>query len=293
MTQTTFSKRYLPVVLLFLLSLIWGASFLLIKKGLNVFSPVEVMAIRALIASLILMPLAIKSFKNIPKEKWKYVLVLGIIGNLIPAYLFAKAETEITSAMAGMLNSVTPILTLLLGILFFKAKWVSKQLFGIIIGFLGAVFIIYVSTDDIGVFNWHAVLIIMATLCYAISTNTLNRYFDKSTSVADITVAQLSVIAIPSVFFLLFSDFSTSIQKDGALEAIGYLAILAIMGTIFGMWLFNKIVQVKSAIFAISVTYLIPFAAICFGVLTGELVTIEQFLGVLLIISGVFLINKN
>lgn len=287
------NTSFLPLILLCLLSIIWGSSFILIKQGLRVFSPIEVMAIRVLIASSILSPLAVKSFKNIPKKYWKHIVVLGVIGNLAPAYLFAQAQTQIASSMAGMLNSITPIITLLMGLVFFKGQLVGKQVLGVILGFIGTISIIYfASHGDIGNVNWYALLVVAATFCYAFSTNTLKSHLSKQ-SVADITIAQLSIIGIPAVFILLFSDLPQTFQKEGAWEAFGYLGILAVFGTIIGIWLFNKITQLKSAIFAISVTYFIPFVAILFGVLSGETVQLEQIIGMALIIGGVLLINKS
>lgn len=292
MNTTPKHTTILPLILLILLAFIWGASFFLIKKGLTVFSPIQVMAVRAFIAAMLLLPLAVKAFRNIPRHKWKHIVVLGMIGNLLPAYLFAKAETQVSSSMAGILNALTPIFTLLVGVMLFKLRMVWTQVLGVCIGFIGTAFVVYTGAQgEFGMMNWYAVFVVLATICYSISTNTLKYYFDAQ-AVADVTVAQISVIGLPSFVILLCSDLPTVAQQEGFLEALGYLAILAVFGTIIGMWIFNKITQLKSAVFAISVTYLIPFVAVFIGLINQEQIYLGYWIGLLLIVSGVFFINK-
>ena len=110
---------------------------MLMKEGLTQLSPYQLAALRMLFAGLILLPFAFKALKKIPKEKMGLVLLSGIIGNFIPAFLFCIAETKIDSALAGILNSLTPLFTILVGLFFFKIAANTQKIIGILVGFIG------------------------------------------------------------------------------------------------------------------------------------------------------------
>lgn len=279
----------MPVFFLLLLAIIWGSSFILMKKGLQVFSPLEVAALRMFLAGLVLFPIVAKNLK----KYWRifpYFIIVGVIGNGIPAFLYPLAETKISSGNAGALNALTAIFTLVLGLLFFKTKWSNRKSLGILIGFLGVLPLTLLRADGSFEINYlFALLIVLATICYGFSTNIIK---SKLQEVDSFTVVSISLfcICIPyglSLFGIGF--FQKFKSNDLAWEAFGYIAILALIGTTGALVLFNEVVRIKNAVFAASVTYLIPIVALFWGWLDGETFGFWQIVGLFSILFGVYL----
>ena len=165
-------KPWFQFSILLLLAFVWGSSFILMKVGLKSFTNEQVAGIRMLLASLVLLPYSIRNLKYLKKKDLKSLLIAGFIGSFIPAFLFTKAQTQIDSALAGMLNSMTPVFTLLVGILFHRTKFLLLQALGLIIGLLGAVGLITSGNGlEIGPVNSYALLIVLATCFYGININ--------------------------------------------------------------------------------------------------------------------------
>ena len=287
-------SKSLPVLILILLALIWGSSFILIKRGLDSFTAVQVGTIRVSFACLVMLPIAIKHLRTIYKYNWKKILTLGIVANLMPAILFAVAETGLSSSLAGILNSLSPIFTIIIGTMFFKVQMNKKQILGLIVGFAGSIGLSFIgSSGELGSFNFYALFVILATIFYGIAGNMVKEYFSKISSVALTSLAMFSIGPF-GMAYLLTTDFTYKLQTlDGAWASLGYLFILGAVGTAFALVLFNKLIQITSAVFASTVTYLIPIAAVMWGLIDGEALFLMHFVGMALIILGVYIVNKN
>lgn len=276
------------------LALTWGSSFILMKRGLEVFSSDQVAALRIFIAFLFLSPLLFRHIKKSLLKHWKGYLGMGVIGNLIPAFLFTKAETGISSSLTGALNSLTPLFTLLVGVLLYRERTGWKNVFGIIIGFIGAAGLAMVGKErgmaDELLFIFYVVL---ATVCYALSVNIIKRYLSEVDSLTA-TVWAMMFIGPIAGFYLFSTDFVQRLTTHpDALESMGYTSILAVFGTALSVIVFNTLIKNTNALFASSVTYLIPIVAMGWGIFDNEAVSALHFAWIGLILLGVYLVNKE
>lgn len=281
-------------VLLLTLSLIWGSSFILIKRGLNVFSFEQVAALRLFIAFLFLSFIGRKFYSSIPTKKLLPLFLTGFIGNAIPAFLFAKSGTFLDSGLIGILNVLTPLFTLFIGLLFYGLKVKKENYYGIAIGMIGTIYLLYPEVD---VFNKKAlvysIMVIAATACYGWSTNIIKAHLQELSAV-QITTLTFSFLGPWAGIYLYFSDFGTIMKVNPiAWESLGYIAILAVFGSALSVIVFNKLVQMTGTLFATSCTYLIPVVAILWGVLDKEVINSHHLLGFLIIASGIYLVNKR
>jgi drug/metabolite transporter (DMT)-like permease len=277
------------------LALTWGSSFILIKRSLDFFSSAEVGALRISITFLFLLPFAIPRIKKLSPREWKYLALVGIIGSVLPAFLFAKAQTGIDSSLAGILNSLTPLFTLIISLSFFsyRAKWFNIA--GVLIGLIGAIGLISISGGKGFEFNFqYAVYIIIATICYATNVNVV-KYKLPGTDALTITVMSFFIIGLPLMIYLfLFTDFLYQLTTEPqTFKGLGYMAILSIVGTGLALMAFNKLVKLGSPVFASSVTYLIPVVAVSWGTIDGEKLAVFSFIWMAVIILGIFLVNKK
>ena len=287
------TNRWLPWIILFSLMLTWGSSFILIKRALLAFTGTEVGLLRVVITFLFLLPFAFRYLKTVSRKYFWPLLISGVIGSVIPALLFGIAETRIESGLAGTLNSLTPLFTLLIGLLFFgfKTRWVNVT--GVVVGLAGAAGLMLSSSGGhFGGDFWYAFLVVVASVCYAINVNLVKRYFAGLDSM-QITVMTFFYIGIPTLFYVLFFTRVPVllIKQPEAWQGMGYLAVLSIVGTGLALIAFNKLIKLSSPVFASSVTYVIPIVAIMWGVLDGERFTPVYFFWMALILGGVFLVN--
>lgn len=287
------NNRLYPIFVLIFLSLIWGSSFILIKKGLLAYSPVQVGTLRIFFAFIVLFPIAIKNVKGLLKENWKSFLLLGTISNLAPAILFAIAETNMSSSLAGMLNSLTPVFTIIIGVLFYKVRINMPMAIGLTFGLIGSVILSLVGGGGaLGSFNIYALFVITATILYGISGNLIKTFVGRIDPVTLVSLTMLMVGPI-SLIILLSTDFiSQTINHPDALFSIISIFILGAVGTAFALGLFNELIKTTSAVFASAVTYLIPVAAIAWGIFDNEALFPLHFVGMGIIIFGIFLINR-
>jgi len=286
------SKSF-PILVLIFLSIIWGSSFILIKKGLLAYSPIQIGTLRIIFASLVLLPIALKNIKGNIKPHWKKLLVLGLISNLIPAILFASAEKEMSSSLAGMLNALTPVMTIIVGVLFYKSEINLPITMGLILGFAGSFVLSFVNeTGELASFNFYALFVILATILYGIAGNMIKEYVKIIDPVALVALATL--IPTPLALVILFTtDFTTRVvSHPDALFSLFSIFLLGSLGTAFALTIFNKLIKTTSAVFASSATYLIPIVAIGWGFLDGESLFPLHFAGMGLIIIGIVVLNK-
>jgi len=285
-------KKIWQWIVLLVLSLIWGSSFILMKRGLDAFTNNQVAAFRIFISYLAFLPFAIKHINKLKKENIISLLIVGFIGNAIPAMLFTKAQTRIDSSLAGMLNSLTPMFTLFVGLLFYKSKILLINIAGILLGLIGAIGLVNNGQNILTGDNSYAIFIVVATIFYGISVNEIKF---KLPGMSGIAIASLSFFFIGPFagIYLLFTDYSGAINSGLFLPSLGYISILAIFGSFFAVMLFNTLIKYTSAIFGASVTYFIPIIAIMWGILDGEPFTFNHLLWFMVIIVGVYLVNKQ
>lgn len=282
-------------VFLFVLALIWGSSFILIKKSLLGLTPYQLGALRTIISGLFLFSVGLKSLKVIKKNEWKWVVISGFIGSFIPAFLFAIAETEIDSAITSILNSLVPLNAILLGFTIFKIGFSRRQLFGVIIGFIGTSILIFQGADLNPDQNYlYAGFVIISTVMYALNVNIIKKYL-QNVKPLSIATGNYVAIMIPAIIVLLFTDFfseSTFTHKDFQMSMV-YVIVLSLFGTALAKVLFNTLVQISTPVFASSVTYLMPVVALAWGLLDGETFGPLQIVASVIILLGVYLANKG
>lgn len=260
------------------------------------FTSDEVAALRIAIAFIAVSPFLIKHYNSVNfKKDWLGLFIMGVFGNLLPAFLFTAAETQISSSLTGMLNALTPLFTILIGVLVFKTKIQNFQIAGVAIGLIGAVCLMGFSegggeTKNIN----YSLLVVAATFCYAISVNGIKKYLSHVNSIAA-TVWSFTIIGpIAIVYLFLRTDFQTHLSEHpNGTTALAYVCILAVVGTACAVILFNNLIKLSGIVFASSCTYLIPVVAIGWGLLDGEIVTVVQFFSMGIVILGVWLINKK
>ncbi len=277
-------------LLLLLIGMIWGSSFILMKKGLIVFADTQIAALRMGMAWLVTLPFLIGRFKEITKHEWLILLSVGLLGSAIPAFLFATAQTKIDSSLTGMLNSLVPLLTMIFGLLFFGLRTWFLQVVGLIIGFCGALLLI-VMPDGIDGFKPQALLVVLASMCYAFNLNMVRKYLSKMPSIL-ITAGSFLWVGPLCLIYLFSTDFTSRFDHDFAWVSFSAIAILAIVGTTLAVVMFNKLIQSGGALFASMVTYIVPIIAIVWGVLDGEAISLWSISGVVVILAGVYLVNK-
>jgi drug/metabolite transporter (DMT)-like permease len=275
------------------LSMVWGSSFILIKRGLVVFDATQVATLRIGISALAFLPVFLYRFHRIDWGRLKYFLIVGLCGSGLPAFLFAIAQTEISSSMTGILNSLTPLFTLFIGILVFNARFVWAKLLGVMLGLVGAVLLILMSAGMAGSGNlWYALLVVLATICYATSVNTVGAYLKDLSSV---TISSVSFVLFggPALIYLFSTDFIPLMQQGAeSWLALGYVSILAVLGTVLASILFFKLVQWTTPLYSSTVAYLIPIIALGWGLVDGEMIGWGHLIGMTLILSGIYLSRK-
>ncbi|HMU15505.1 MAG: DMT family transporter [Bacteroidetes bacterium] len=284
--------------LLLVLALIWGSSFILMKRGLfhagrPVLSPLQLATARLTIAWLALLPLL---FVHAPlfRKHWLPLLGTGVLGNGIPAFLFAYAQTRIDSALAGMLNSLTPLSTLLIGVLFFGHRLRVAHVIGILAGLAGAVGLIVWQRTDEGLPSWnlYAVLPLLGTICYGCSANIVKRHLYTLPAAATACLA-LTFLGPWTLVGVRVTDLPTTLETDpDAWRALGYVALLAVLSSALSLVLWNVLLMRTTAVWASSVTYLMPVVAIGWGLLDGEVLSGPQVAMILLILLAVWLVGR-
>lgn len=286
-------------LLLFVLAGIWGSSFILMKKGMSydethpIFSAMQVGALRITIASGVLLPFGIFNLRKIKSFKqFIFLTMVGVFGNFIPAFLFTYAETGLSSGYAGMLNSFTPIFTLLIGFIVFKVRLSSVQLLGVIIGFIGIVLLMLAGSDFKSSGTWMQIAaIVLATFMYGISLNTIKHTLQQFSAI-EITSLAFSIVFIPSLIAnYIFGTVSTLQTNPFALEGLTAISILAIFGTALANIVFNRVITYTSTLFASGVTYFIPIVAVFIGLGFGERITFFQIIAMVVVLFGVFIAN--
>lgn len=275
------------------LAFIWGSSFILIKRGLVGLSPMQLGSLRIIFAAVFLLLIGFKSLTKIPQHQWKYIALTATLGTFIPAFLFAIAQTQIDSSVSAILNSLTPLNTMVLGALAFGLSFRRPQVFGVIIGLIGTFLLIINGAILHPERNYYyAILIIIASICYATNVNLIKKYL-SDLSPLSITTGNFLVLLFPALVVLFFSGFFEVIAVESVQHSVFYIVILGVVGTGIANILFFKTIQISSPVFATSVTYLIPIVAFSWGLLDNEMLSPIQFLGAFIVLVGVYLSAKK
>jgi drug/metabolite transporter (DMT)-like permease len=272
---------------LFLLSLIWGTSYILMKKGLESFSPLQVGALRIVITFICLLPIALKHIKHLNRSNILSVIIIGLFGSVIPAFLFPLAETRISSSLAGMLNTMSPVFTLVFGITIYKRKLIKTQIAGVFLGLLGATGLLY--TDSF-TFNVFGLFVVLATLLSGISSNEVSHV--KELNGIKITALSFFVTSPVAIIYLFFSDLSAPMHTEHWVRNLCCIGILAIVGSAIALVIYYLLIRDTSPIFGSSVTYFIPIVATLWGLADNEHFSSSMLISVIFIFAGVFIINK-
>lgn len=280
--------------ILLLLSLMWGSSFILMKRGMEVYTSNQVAALRIFIAFIAVTPLVFKHVKKSLLTHWRGFLGMGMFGSLIPAFLFTAAQNGISSSLTAMLNSLTPVFTLIVGVFIFKDKprWIN--ILGVLIGFCGAIGLLIVSKG--GAMNtniWYGTYIVFAAICNALAVSIIKKYLGGINAIT-CTVWSMVLVGPIAGMYLFTTDFTDRLSNTPmAWQSLGYITILAVSSSVIAVVLFNILIARSSTLFATSVTYLLPIVAMGWGFFDNEQVLFMHFVWIGLILIGVFLVNRK
>lgn len=300
----TMSNNRLKWIYLIILSIIWGSSFILIKKGLVGLTDYQLGSLRIVLTSIVLFSVGFRSIREIKRKHWVWVGISGFVSSFFPPFLFAMAQNHIDSGITSILNSTTPLNTVLIGALLFAIGVTKRQLLGVIIGFFGTLLLIYggLNLESLGnagdslsgeVNYWYSGLVLLATIGYALNVNIIKKYLNDISALA-VTTGNFIFVFIPGLVILYFSGFFESILSSKEMQiSAGYILILSIIGTALAKVVFNRMVQISSPVFASSVTYTMPIVAVAWGVFDGETFSFLQVIAAGIILVGVYMSNKR
>ncbi|MGB0198720.1 MAG: DMT family transporter [Flavobacteriaceae bacterium] len=278
-----------------ILSLVWGSSYILIKKGLESLTPLQLGSLRLLITTISLLPFGYKSLRNLSRYQWKWLAITAYVGTFFPAFFFAFAQQHIDSAIAAILNALTPLLTVVIGVVFFGVSVLRKQYWGVALGLLGSAGLIWGGIQLNPDFRMgYALLILCASACYATNIHFIKIHLQQVGAMA-ITLGNFVMMAPLALFILLPSGFfDGKLLTDPKVHtSLVYVAVLAILGSAIAKYLFNQFVKFSSAVFASSVTYTLPIVALFWGVADGERISMLQIMATAVILVGVYLSHKK
>jgi drug/metabolite transporter (DMT)-like permease len=284
--------KQLKWTLLIILSLIWGSSFILIKKGLVGLSPYQLGALRITFTALFLLIIGFKSLTEIKQHQWKYIIITALFGTFLPAFLFAIAETKVSSSVCSILNSLTPLNTLFIGIIAFGLAFKRSQFIGVLIGLVGTAILIFNGKQESTENYSYTILVIIAAICYGLNVNLIKKYLSDVKPLS-ITTGNFSVMLVPALIVLFSTNFIEMVRLPATQHSMLFIMILGVVGTGIANILFFKLIQISSPVFASSVTYLIPIVAFFWGLFDNEMLTPFQFLGAFIILIGVYLANHK
>ena len=286
-------SQQLKWIFLVVLAMIWGSSFILIKRGLIGLNPFQVGSLRIVFAAVFLLIIGFKSLTKIPQNQWKYIALTSVFGTFIPVYLFSIAQTQIASSVSSILNSLTPLNTLILGIVVFRLEFKRTQIFGVFIGLIGTLLLIFNGAINNPNQNYYyTILVVIASFCYATNVHLIKKYLSDIAPLS-ITTGNFLVLLFPALTVLYFSGFLDVVAVAKVQQSLLYIVVLGVVGTALANILFFKLIQNSSPVFATSVTYLIPVVAFFWGLLDNEMLTPIQFVGAFIVLIGVYLSSKK
>ena len=280
-------------ILLLILSVIWGSSFILIKKSLVGLTPLQVGSLRIIFKAIVISIYSYSSLKEIPKKSWKWIILTAYVGTFFPVYLVSFGQTEIESGLASIITTLTPINTLIIGIIFFSLTFTIKQVVGLVVAFFGGILLLYNGGISPNYNVYFSIFIFFTTVGYGASVNLIKTYLTEISPSAVTAGIFLSILP-PAVFVLFYSDFFVlKFDQSNIYESIIFVFLLALFSSAIAQTLFNRFVKLASPLFASAVTYLMPIVAIFWGVIDGEVLSLKQYVATIIILSGVYLVNNK
>ncbi len=288
------SPRVKNFLTLGFLSLIWGSSFILIKKSLDVYAPLQVALLRQAFSATAFIPFLLYHWRKVDVNRLHFYLLIGLCGSAIPSFLFAFAQQHISSSVAGILNSLVPLFTLLLGLIIFQATFIGSKLMGVLLGLAGASVLIFAgNAQQLQADIFYSFLIVLATICYAINANLVATVFRDLTSL-EISMVGFTMVGVPSFIYLTSGTdfFQLMSSHPQAWQALGYVAFLSLVGTVLATIIYFKLIQQTTPVFASTTAYLMPIVSVIWGVLDGEALGWQHLVGMILILGGVYLSRK-
>jgi drug/metabolite transporter (DMT)-like permease len=284
-------RKIINWLIFLLLTIIWGSSFILMKEGLKALSPYQVAAIRIISAGILLLPVAILKSKKILSRQHFLIFITGLMGTFIPAFLFCIAETRISSAFAGFLNTLTPLFTIGISILVYRNQYPSGKLLGLLIGFAGMVILFFGQGSSAGDYAY-AFLVVLSTVCYGLNVNIVNQYLKNTDSLTIVALA-FSYLLFPAILILYFTGYFSLNFNSELIKATAASSVLGLFGTAMASYVFYVLLKSAGPLFASMVTYCIPFVALGWGLLAGETVSLLMMTGLITILIGVYITNRN
>lgn len=291
----TINKKSLAITLLLMVSLLWGTSFILMKQGLIAFGAPELAALRVSFACLFSLPFSLGRIQELKRDQlWKYLLS-GALGIFFPAFMFATAQTRVNSSLTGMLNSLSPVCTLIVGTLVFRQSFPKMATVGVMVSFVGCIILALARANGVVVgINYYAFFVVCACCFYAFNINFVKFNLPDVNSITLTSVSLLFVGPVAILFLFSFTNFVPIMQTHpNAWWSLLMVATLALFCTVIAHFLFYRMLRISSPLFASSTTYIMPLVAICWGVLDGELITSGHILGIAFLLAGVYLTVRN
>lgn len=279
---------------LLVLGVIWGSSFILIKRSLVGLGPVDVASFRIAIACVALLPFVVAQFRQIEWRNWHKFLFVGLTTTGIPSFCFAFAQTHVDSATAGILNALTPIFTLLISVWLFNARFEWGKLAGVMIGFFGAGLLVYNAGGGVQGSNaWYSLLILVATICYGFNANAVKQFFPATSSVTVSAVAFV-MVGLPALIYLIFSgSLQNAIQNPAIHSSLLAVAMLSLLCTVLANIIFYRLIQHTNAVFGSTVTFLIPVVASLWGLYDGENFGFYHAISMVCILIALLIIRRK
>lgn len=287
------NNKYWQYATLVVLAIIWGTSFILMKKGLNSYSGVQIASLRMLSAFIVLIPFMPKAIKKIEKKHLPFLLFISLIGNGFTAFLFPFSQKHIDSSVAGMLNATTPILTFMVGVIFYKTKVKNYKILGLIVGLIGVLLLLYFNYTG-GVNNnlVYLLLLVLAATFYSFNVNMV-KFNLKDLNGTTISIVTFAIVGPVAGVIFFMSDLSTAISSTKIVSSTLYIVILGVFSSALATVIFNVLIKYTSAVFASTVTYLIPIFAVMWGLADGEQVGFFELFSVIFVVAGIYLVNKD
>jgi len=277
-----------PYLLLGLLAIIWGSSFILMKEGLKFYSSYQVAAMRISFSGLALIPFVKWKNLNIKRNDLKFFVISGFLGSAIPAFLFPLAQTKISSSLAGAINGLTPLFALIVGVTFLGVRFSKLKALGVVLGLMGAIFLIIGDTIQ---FEFsHVMMAILATLCYGINVNIIKQKLNHYPPLL-VAALPLAIISLAGFIVLGYLGLPVNTNNIQFIYSFGATLLLAIVGTSISLVMFNKLIQQTNTVFATSVTYLIPIVALFWGIIDHEQILVNHLIGLLFILGAIWVIR--
>jgi len=281
-------------IYLIILSLVWGSSFILIKKALIGLTAVQLGSLRIVFASTFLFAFGYRSLRRPSITDWKWILLAGLLSSFFPPFLFSLAQTELDSGVTSIFNSVVPLFTTIVGLALFGALITKRQIAGVLIGLFGTLALIVTGMEfDPSQNYWYSIFILLSALGYALNINIIKKHLAHLSPLA-VTTGSFAVAFVPASIIVFYSGFFNEVGSDVQMQnALWYLLALAFLGTAVANIYFNKLIHLSNPVFAASVTYTIPIVAVLWGVWDGETINLYQLIGGAIILFGVYLVNRK